>query len=184
MSGIFKQMTSFADLGAKRVPYFIPVLVRRVIRGYKSCAKSGRWHWIVICWTPVVWSPKGSQGDKVSRIYIERSCGGRRRGLLCANFLFGIYVEKVSWSPSRGGGDGALSGYLLDASQLGAPLCCIQYIHHYAAYNTFIAWTSEKSKYMQGNTIFYIYTGVTRENARYLDLELCSKSCNWARDGV
>ena len=28
-------LTTFADLGAKRVPYFIQVLFRRVIRGYK-----------------------------------------------------------------------------------------------------------------------------------------------------
>ena len=43
--------------------------------------------------------------------------------------FFLVYVEKVSWSPSEGGvGGGALSGYLLDASQPAALLCCLQYI--------------------------------------------------------
>ena len=48
-----------------------------------------------------------------SRIYVERSCVDRRRGLLCANFLLGIFVKRsrglhlrVGWSPSRGGGGG------------------------------------------------------------------------------
>ena len=67
--------------------------------------------------------------------------------------FFLVYVEKVSWSPSEGGvGGGALSGYLLDASQPAALLCCL-------IYNTLIAWTSAKSRAynMYKATIFFAY---------------------------
>ena len=64
-----------------------------------------------------------------SKIYVERSCVDRRRGLLCANFLLGIFVKRSRGLHLRVG-EGALSGYLLDASQL---------LHSADAYNTLIA---------------------------------------------
>ena len=138
-------VTSCADLGAKRVPYFIPVLFRRVIRGYnkmQNCLSGG-----------------GGEEDRGKLSWKSPSLGALSCYLLdpssVVTLATGImYVEyMVKGLLWVGGGDYSVpiffSVYMLKRSRglhLGvggtghwAVICWTpaSWVHHYAAYNTF-----------------------------------------------